>query len=1706
MLANRFRSGRVPHQHIGISSFTDDKLVLDVIGNANISNDLTVGGDLNAPSIIVSGSAPAQFDDVRARNLRISGIATFLNNVSIGGTLTYEDVTSIDSIGIITARSGITLLDGNISVGGTIGKDAQYLRSTGIGVTWSDFPTLRTEQSFIATAGQTSFSYQYNVGFLDVFYNGVKLIPGNEYIADNGTSVILLSPAFEGDIVEVIAYNTVTTGGGGSGNSGGGGSTRVSVGNTAPTSGQNGDLWWKSNEGNLKIYYTDVDGSQWVDASAGGGGGGSVSYTLPIATDIVLGGVKVGTGLTITAGGLLSATGSGGNGSSTLEGLTDTTISSPQNGQVLKYVTGTGWVNDSASGGLSDIISDITPQLGGDLDVNGKRIVTTANSHILFQPNGNGKIGIGNVTVPYSLFHVKGSYPVITVQKTGALDDAAIQFRDNNGLVGAGISQVSDGNNLVFNVLDTERLRVTSSGLQVTGISTFNGNVDINGSLDVSGSIGGSSYISHPHGTTETIIVKVIDKTSNHRYFGDGSAKGYTLNGVESPVLSLVPGRTYRFNQDDGSNASHQLRFYLDVGKQFLFSDGVTYSGNGTGNVGDYTEIEVTEDTPIGLHYQCVNHPKMGNYVHCGTNHIDTNLDGTFNRGLSVSGISTFGGTVDAQGILQALTLVSESTTPNSVFYAGNGGQLLGGSNVTYDGNSFKVNDKNFTVNNGHSQFNTVNVSGIATVVGVGTFKDNVYIDNDCYVGNELWVKGIKVTSGDENDPPSYGEDINTRNLRSTGISTFVGVSSFVSGVDFSSTTFFRSNQPAYFGGTPLNQGGNGGDAKLSINGNSNGNAYITAGGSTNDGTVYLRTSELLVENKSSGNPGIVTVRDSGVTVAGIVTANSFEGDGSNLVLGSINTLSDVSVASPQNGQVLKFNDFTNQWEAAADQTGSGGSGGSETIISPVAYAVVNSNSAGSGLGMSWGAYNTGTYRMEFTFDTAQPDANYYVHTNREHYATHNIEVFGKTTTGFTTKWTNSDGSDLDPATFGGVLIVYASTPTKDVGAGLGDISVTTNSAGTNALSYNATTGVFTFTPYLLPTATASDVGAVKVDGTTITINNGVISSSATSTLEGLTDTNVTAPISGHIIQHNGTKWINVPLSDSTGIPRYATIGSFPDPAASEGQIGYNNVNNSIYVSDGTTFSSNRIVTTNSSVSSDLSTLIGDLTRTYTFGTSDYNQSGSTYSAARKRIKLTDDDTVPNVTEFILHAGTGLSISKTTNASSEDEIGLAVTGDNYSITSVSSAGPADSILRLTDSISSETSDIILKGAGGLVVSQAAANEFTFTIPSFPEEYTDNKAKAAAGAALQNGTHTGITFQYDDVNKKINAEVTATGNSTDTKYDLTGTSLTSNSAKINLIPEQGGGDTTTNTIEIVGSVRTTNTSSGTVVSWDNTNKKIDISSPAVNIPDWNVDGGTTANPTGNAGGILNKPSLSDVGQTGKLSDSTDLKNTSANDNDRLKYVSSTQKWTPTTNNIADLTNVSSATPAEGDVLKWDNTAQIWKPQVDQSGSGGSSSFRGLDDTPAEFTGQQGKYVRVNTAENALEFAETAGSSTIEDKDGTSSSIADDAYGTLDITDAYFKAFTLFKIKPSVASWVRIYCDSTSRTNDASRSWGNDPLPGSGVIAEVTTTTSDQEVLVTPGVFGFNNDSPREGKIYLAINNRSGSASTVTVTLTVLKIGD
>jgi hypothetical protein len=65
----------------------------------------------------------------------------------------------------------------------------------------------RNEQTFTATAGQTTFSIAYTVGQLDVYYNGSKLAPA-EFTATNGTSFTLVTACFAGDIVDAIAYIT----------------------------------------------------------------------------------------------------------------------------------------------------------------------------------------------------------------------------------------------------------------------------------------------------------------------------------------------------------------------------------------------------------------------------------------------------------------------------------------------------------------------------------------------------------------------------------------------------------------------------------------------------------------------------------------------------------------------------------------------------------------------------------------------------------------------------------------------------------------------------------------------------------------------------------------------------------------------------------------------------------------------------------------------------------------------------------------------------------------------------------------------------------------------------------------------------------------------------------------------------------------------------------------------------------------------------------------------------------------------------------------------------------------------------------------------------------------------------------------------------------------------------------------------------------
>jgi len=117
-------------------------------------------------------------------------------------------------------------------------------------------------------------------------------------------------------------------------------------------------------------------------------------------------------------------------------------------------------------------------------------------------------------------------------------------------------------------------------------------------------------------------------------------------------------------------------------------------------------------------------------------------------------------------------------------------------------------------------------------------------------------------------------------------------------------------------------------------------------------------------------------------------------------------------------------------------------------------------------------------------------------------------------------------------------------------------------------------------------------------------------------------------------------------------------------------------------------------------------------------------------------------------------------------------------------------------------------------------------------------------------------------------------------------------------------------------------------------------------------------------------------------------------------------------------------------------------------------------------------------------------------------GTTLSIANNGIGNTNI--AGFKSYALMKVGLSTAGWLRLYTDSTSRANDVSRSVGEDPQPGSGVIAEVVTTGISTTQIISPFVMGGNLDNPADTTIYAAITNLSGSTQAITANLTILQL--
>ena len=339
----------------------------------------------------------------------------------------------------------------------------------------------------------------------------------------------------------------------------------------------------------------------------------------------------------LTVVGVVSATSFFGDGSN-LEGVSSaglgTAIADTLPGSVIYYTDNTLTISDTftvdapsnvaytqyaeiAVEENKDLIiadgDDFIPDILG-LSTEGVTPISGAGGRVRAD-NFTNKAGNGAPNFPSGLSGTTGTF-------SGAV----------SGTTGTFSGSVSVGGTITYeDVTNVDSVGVVTAR---TGIKVLAGGINAVG-LVTGTAFAGYDYLRAPFSTTVNFAVTVAAKTAAHRYNGTGSSNAYLIDGIQSPFLTLTPGRTYRFTLSSSDMTSHPFRFYLEADKTTAYTTNVTSTST-------YTEIVVTDSTPQVLHYQCSAHAYMGNAVNTNSNVAATQpAAGITTEALVSSGIVT---------------------------------------------------------------------------------------------------------------------------------------------------------------------------------------------------------------------------------------------------------------------------------------------------------------------------------------------------------------------------------------------------------------------------------------------------------------------------------------------------------------------------------------------------------------------------------------------------------------------------------------------------------------------------------------------------------------------------------------------------------------------------------------------------------------------------------------------------------------------------------------------------------------------------------------------------------------------------------------------------------------------------------------------------------------------------------------------------------
>ena len=309
--------------------------------------------------------------------------------------------------------------------------------------------------------------------------------------------------------------------------------------------------------------------------------------------DLTVGGDDITMG-TNTAGNLLIADGTNFNSiavGSLSEISTvandDVFLAVDTSGGGLKKIARSAVVSGLAtSAAISNVVEDTTPQLGGDLDMNGQDIVTTSNADLELAPNGTGHVTVkGNTNSGAIQFNCEQNSHGQIIQ--GAAHSAGATNTLTIPSTGGNSTLVSDASTSTL----TNKTLTTPQIAEIDSLSS--GSITLDSEVDIILDADGADVILKDAGTTYGSLTN----SSGNLIIKSGTTTAATFSGANVTLAGTVQGTTITATTafvPDASDGAALGTSSLEFSDLFLADAAVI-------NLGDDQDVTLTHVADTGI-------------------------------------------------------------------------------------------------------------------------------------------------------------------------------------------------------------------------------------------------------------------------------------------------------------------------------------------------------------------------------------------------------------------------------------------------------------------------------------------------------------------------------------------------------------------------------------------------------------------------------------------------------------------------------------------------------------------------------------------------------------------------------------------------------------------------------------------------------------------------------------------------------------------------------------------------------------------------------------------------------------------------------------------------------------------------------------------------------------------------------------------------